>query len=62
MRRAQVQGGIVLNVIIVDDDGTPEWCADWPECPDGGPGWSYIDGIFVAPPEPEQTDDNATAP
>ena len=62
MRRAQVEDGIVLNVIIVDDESAPEWCADWPECPDGGPGWSYSDGIFVAPPEPEQTDDNVTAP
>lgn len=56
MRRAQVEDGIVLNVIIVDDESAPEWCADWPECQDAGPGWIYDGAAFSLPVEQQQSE------
>lgn len=38
MRLAQIESGVVINVIIAAADNIPDWCAGWPECPDGGPG------------------------
>ena len=54
MRLAEIQDGIVINVIVADDDNIPEWCADWPECPDGGPGWSWDGTTFLPPLSPAE--------
>lgn len=49
MRKAQIENGLVTNVIEVDPDHIPDWCADWPECDGAGPGWAYADGEFHPP-------------
>jgi len=55
MRYAVIEDGVVINAILLDDP------AAWP-LPAGtqlvasdlaGPGWSYADGEFTAPSEPE---------
>ena len=51
MNKAKIVDGIVENVIVVDPDNIPDWCADWPDAP--APvcfGWLYEDGEFIAPP------------
>jgi hypothetical protein len=30
MRKAEIKNGVVVNVIEVDSDNVPEWCALWP--------------------------------
>jgi hypothetical protein len=56
MKYAIIENGTVINVTLWD--GTTEWSP--PEstiavsCPDEvGPGWTYEDGTFIAPPVPE---------
>ncbi|PTV94010.1 hypothetical protein C8J27_11061 [Rhodobacter aestuarii] len=50
MNLAQIESGIVANVIQVDPTAVPNWAADWPELPDGvGIGWAW-DGAVWAPP------------
>ena len=49
MRRAQIDRGTVINVIVVDPENPPEWCRDWPSSPDAGPGWTF-DGAAFHPP------------
>jgi hypothetical protein len=55
MRYAQIVDGTVVNVIVWDGeadlglDGELVNVDDTP-C---GPGWTVVDGVFVAPPEPE---------
>lgn len=55
MRLAQVDNGVVTNVIEVDPANIPDWAADWPEAGGAGPGWSYDGETFSPPPEPEPT-------
>ena len=49
MRLAQIENGVVVNVIEADPAGVPEWAADWPEAAEAGPGWLW-DGEAFAPP------------
>jgi hypothetical protein len=49
MRKAQIENGVVVNVIEVDPADIPDWCADWPECESAGPGWLFADGEFSPP-------------
>lgn len=51
MIKAQVENGIVVNVIDVDPDNVPDWCADWPEVIEAGIGWTYDGHSFSEPPE-----------
>ena len=48
MIKAQIEDGIVVNIIVVDPDNIPEWCTDWPtateNCNIGG---AYVDGVFI---------------
>jgi hypothetical protein len=30
MNKAEIRDGVVVNIIIVDPNSVPEWCADWP--------------------------------
>lgn len=55
MRLAQIEGGIVVNVIEVDPAAVPDWAADWPEAGEAGPGWLW-DGEGFAPPPEIETD------
>lgn len=56
MNLAEIKNGIVTNVIFVDPNNIPEFCADWPEAAEGCQiGGSYADGVFTPLPalEPE---------
>lgn len=54
MIKAQIENGIVVNVIVVDPENIPEWCADWPTITEGGIGWSWDGANFTAPPPPPE--------
>ena len=53
MKKAEIVSGKVVNIILVDPNNIPDWCADWPEttelCEIGG---AYVDGEFL-PTQPE---------
>jgi hypothetical protein len=54
MNKADIKNGIVANVIVVDPNNIPDFCADWPEAAEGCQiGGSYVDGVFIPLPEPE---------
>jgi len=54
MKKAQMQNGIIANVIEVDPDNVPEWARDWPWVTTQGIGWTFDGKNFTAPaPEPE---------
>jgi hypothetical protein len=54
MNKAQIKNGIVVNIILVDPNSIPDFCADWPEAIEGCQiGGSYANGVFVPLPEPE---------
>jgi hypothetical protein len=54
MNLAEIKNGIVANIILVDPANIPDFCADWPEAPEGCQiGGSYVDGVFIPLPEPE---------
>jgi hypothetical protein len=51
MRKAQIRNGRVVNVIEVDPANVPDWCEDWPDAGNAGPGWIVgVDGSLQ--PEP----------
>lgn len=53
MQKAQIENGVVVNLIMVDSNAVPDWCTDWPVASDEvGIGWSYTDGVFTSPPAP----------
>lgn len=63
MRLAQIEGGIVVNVIEADPAAIPDWAADWPEVVGGASiGWLYEGGDFVAPPESAPEEIRASMP
>lgn len=51
MRLAQIENGLVVNVIEVDPQNIPDWAADWPEAGNAGPGSTYDGQTFTAPVE-----------
>lgn len=61
---AVVENGLVINMIIVplEEDGTTEFSVEgWdiallPEDTKVSMGWSYANGEFTAPPEPEESE------
>lgn len=50
MKLAEVEDGIVVNVIEVDPAHVPDWAEGWPDARDAGPGWTW-DGESFAPPD-----------
>lgn len=34
MRKAKIENGIITNIIVVDPDNIPDWCAAWPDATD----------------------------
>lgn len=58
MQLAQISGGIVANIIVVDAAKIPAWCADWPDATGAQIGWTW-DGQTYADPNPP-TDPVAT--
>ena len=54
MNLAEIKNGIVTNIIFVDPNNIPDFCASWPEAVEGCQiGGSYADGVFIPLPEPE---------
>lgn len=54
MNKAEIKNGIVTNIIVVDTNNIPDWCADWPEAVEGCQiGGLYVDGVFIPLPVPE---------
>lgn len=54
MVKAQIEDGIVVNIIAIDPENIPDWCADWPTLTgDAGIGWSWDGTTFYPPPQPE---------
>lgn len=54
MKKAEIVKGIITNIIVVDPDNIPDWCATWPEAVgDVSIGWIYSNGEFIEP-EPKQ--------
>lgn len=59
MRKAEIINGRIVNVVLVDPEKVPEWCADWPDAGNAGPGWLVLpDGSF-APEVPFLSRDEA---
>ena len=46
-RFAIIESGTVVNVVVADAQIAAE--NGWIDCPVGGPGWTYADGVFTAP-------------
>ena len=44
--------GLVENVVLADDALDPAWIDLTDIDPQPGPGWSYSEGVFTAPPAP----------
>lgn len=59
MIKAQIENGIVVNIILVDPVNIPEWCVSWPTLTDGGIGWSWNGTTFNPPVEeiPQQVEE-----
>ena len=53
MRLAQIEDGVVVNVIEVDPAALPDWAEGWPEAGAAGPGWSWDGEVFTPPPPPD---------
>jgi hypothetical protein len=53
MVKAKVENGIVVNVIEVDPNKIPSWCANWPDITEGGIGWFWDGQVFTPPVLPE---------
>ena len=54
MNIVEIKDGIVVNVILVDPNNIPDFCADWPEATEGCQiGGSYANGVFTPLPMPE---------
>lgn len=54
MKRARIEAGVVVNIIVIDPETVPEWCAGWPDAATAKIGDTYADGVFITPePEPE---------
>ena len=50
MKAHIIENGKVVNTILVDSlDAIPNLV----EATKGGIGWTYVNGVFTAPPEPE---------
>jgi hypothetical protein len=47
MRYAIIENHLVTNVVIADEQTAAT--NGWVPCPNAGPGWGYIDGVFTEP-------------
>lgn len=43
-------GGVIINTIVVE---SLDFMPNLIEATEGGIGWTYANGVFTAPPEPE---------
>ena len=52
MKKAEIQDGVVINVIEVEAGNVPDWCVDWPELHGlAGIGWTITDSGEFMPPD-----------
>lgn len=51
MRYAIIENEKVINVVVADAEFAAQ--NGWIDCPEAGPGWKYINGVFTEPPAPE---------
>lgn len=50
VQKAEIVGGVVVNIIEVDPQAVPDWCAAWPTTtPEAGIGGTYQNGVFSPP-------------
>lgn len=49
MKLAQIEGGIIVNMIEVDEAAIPDWAKGWPEAGAAEIGWVQGKGGFTAP-------------
>ena len=54
MGKAEIKDGVVVNLILVDVNNIPDWCADWPDATGAQIGWLYVNGSFVDPATQDQ--------
>lgn len=47
MRYAIIENEKVINVVVADAELAAQ--NGWVECPQAGPGWTYVNGQFVEP-------------
>lgn len=52
MRYAIIKDNIVANVVVADEDYAAK--QGWVVCEHAGPGWKYIDNVFIEPEYIEQ--------
>ena len=52
-RFAIIESGTVVNVVVADAQIAAE--NGWIDCPVGGPGWTYANGVFTEPVVVEPT-------
>ena len=50
MRAHKIENGVVVNTIEVE---SLDFMPNLVEATEGGIGWTYANGVFTAPPEPE---------
>lgn len=50
MQAHVIENGVVVNTILVD---SLDFMPNLIEATEGGIGWTYANGVFTAPPEPE---------
>lgn len=62
MNKADIQSGIVKNIIFVDPENIPDFCKDWPDatedCKIGG---SFVNGQFFPPEAKPETQEQLEA-
>jgi hypothetical protein len=62
MNYAIVKNGLVINVIVLDDQTSwepPAGCELVELQDSAGIGWGYVNGQFIPPPEPEPQEPKA---
>ena len=53
MNKAQIEDGVVVNLIVVDPNNIPDWCSDWPIATASAEiGGTYANGVFTPIPRP----------
>ena len=53
MKKAQIENGIVVNIIEVNPNNVPDWCYSWPNATeDAEIGGTYVNDIFTRIPRP----------
>ncbi len=57
MRFAVIKNGVVSNVVLANAATT----SNWVQTDVAGIGWTYVNGQFIAPQEPEPTKDQQEA-